>query len=188
MDSTPQKRERYLSVIMKKCDEVSRLTNDLFLHSLADLEKLKITPREMELCGFLREAVAEIGAEQNDIHFTVPTFTLRVSADENRLLQIVENLVNNARKYAKTDIDIFCIQDDNEVSIHIQDYGGGIPDEDMPFIFEKFYRGKNCGDEQGSGLGLYIVKYLTEQMQGKILLHNYKDGLEAIITLPVLID
>ena len=186
MDSTPQKRERYLNVIMKKCDEVSRLTNDLFLHSLADLEKLKITPREMELCAFLKGAVDEIGAEQNDIHFTAPAFTLRVSADENRLLQIVENLVNNARKYAKTNIDIFCIQDDGGASIHIQDYGGGIPDEDMPFIFEKFYRGKNCGDEQGSGLGLYIVKYLTEQMQGKILLHNHKNGLEAVITLPVL--
>ena len=186
MDSTPQKRERYLSVIMKKCDEVSRLTNDLFLHSLADLEKLKITPRELELCGFLKEAVEELGAEQNDIHFTVPTFTLRVSADENRLLQIVENLVNNARKYAKTDIDIFCIQDEDGASIHIQDYGGGIPDEDMPFIFEKFYRGKNCNGEQGSGLGLYIVKYLTEQMQGKILLHNHEGGLEAIITLPTL--
>ena len=188
MDSTPQKRERYLSVIMKKCDEVSRLTNDLFLHSLADLEKLKITPKEMELCAFLKETVEELGAEQNDIHFTAPAFTLRVSADENRLLQIVENLVNNARKYAKTDIDIFCVQDDNVVSIHIQDYGGGIPDEDMPFIFEKFYRGKNCGSEQGSGLGLYIVKYLAEQMHGKILLHNHKGGLEAIITLPVILD
>ena len=188
MDSTPQKRERYLSVIMKKCDEVSRLTNDLFLHSLADLEKLKITPKEMELCEFLKETVEEMGAEQNDIHFTEPAFALRVSADENRLVQILENLVNNARKYAKTNIDIFCMQDDNGVSIHIQDHGGGIPDEDMPFIFEKFYRGKNCGHEQGSGLGLYIVKYLTEQMQGTILLHNHEDGLEAVITLPVLLD
>ena len=186
MDSTAEKRERYLSVIMKKCDEVSRLTNDLFLHSLADLEKLKITLREMELCAFLKEAVEEIGAEQNDIHFTVPAFTVRVSADENRLLQIVENLVNNARKYAKTHIDIFCVKDDNGVSIHVRDYGGGIPDEDMPFIFDKFYRGKNCGGEQGSGLGLYIVKYLTEQMRGETFLHNHRDGLEAVITLPVL--
>ena len=186
MDSTPEKRERYLSVIMKKCDEVSRLTNDLFLHSLADLEKLKITPKEMELCGFLKEAVEELGAEQNDIHFAVPAFTARVSADENRLMQVVENLVNNARKYAKTDVDIFCEKDGDSASVHIRDYGGGIPDEDMPFIFEKFYRGKNCGSEQGSGLGLYIVKYLTEQMQGKILLHNHGDGLEAVITLPVL--
>lgn len=188
MDSTAEKRERYLSVIMKKCDEVSRLTNDLFLHSLADLEKLKISLNELELCGFLKEVIGELAAEQDDIHFTMPPFTARIVADENRLVQVVENLVNNARKYAKSDIAIYCSKDEDSVSIHIRDYGGGIPDEDMPFIFDKFYRGKNSGSEQGSGLGLYIVKYLTEQMKGKILLHNHKDGLEAIITLPMLLN
>ena len=186
MDSTAEKRERYLSVIMKKCDEVSRLTNDLFLHSLADLEKLKIMSKEMELSGFLKELIGELAAEQNDIQFTVPEFSIWVSADENRLTQIIENLVNNARKYAKSNIDIFCDKDGDVASIHIRDFGGGIPDEDMPFIFDKFYRGKNCGGEQGSGLGLYIIKYLIEQMQGKILLHNHGDGLEAIVTLPIL--
>ena len=54
----------------------------------------------------------------------------------------------------------------------------------MPFIFDKFYRGKNSADEQGSGLGLYIVKYLTEKMDGSVLLHNHNNGLEAIISFP----
>ena len=69
--------------------------------------------------------------------------------------------------------------------LKIRDYGGGIPDEDMPFIFDKFYRGKNCGSEQGSGLGLYIVKYITEKMGGSILLRNHISGLEAVVALPV---
>ena len=55
----------------------------------------------------------------------------------------------------------------------------------MPFIFDKFYRGKNCGSEQGSGLGLYIVKYITEKMGGSILLRNHISGLEAVVALPV---
>ena len=55
----------------------------------------------------------------------------------------------------------------------------------MPFIFDKFYRGKNCGKEQGSGLGLYIVKYLLDKMEGSILLHSHEDGLEAVVSLPV---
>ncbi len=182
MDETPEKREKYLSVIMKKCDEVSRLTNDLFLHSLSDLEKLKISPEKFELCEFLENAVSEIAAEQNDVHFTRPAFTALVSADKNRLTQITENLINNARKYAKSNIDIFVEQSDGNAEVHFRDYGTGIPDEDMPFILDKFYRGRNCGSEQGSGLGLYIVKYLTEQMRGKILLHNHSDGLEAIVS------
>ena len=101
-------------------------------------------------------------------------------------MQITENLINNARKYAKSDIDIFITQSDGNVEIHFRDYGSGIPDADMPFIFDKFYRGKNCGNEQGSGLGLYIVKYIAEQMHGKVLLHNHPDGLEVIISLPII--
>lgn len=186
MDSTPEKREKYLSVIMKKCDEVSRLTNDLFLHSLSDLDKLKINPERFELCGFIENAVEEIAAEQNDVRFMNQNFTAIVSADKNRLVQITENLINNARKYAKSHIDVSVTHSDDNVEIHFRDYGSGIPDEDMPFIFDKFYRGKNCGNEQGSGLGLHIVKYIAEQMHGKILLHNHSDGLEAIVSLPII--
>lgn len=186
MDNTPERRERYLSVIMKKCDEVSKLTNDLFLHSLSDLDKLKISSEKFELCGFIEKAIEEIAAEQNDVRFTKPAFTAVVSADKNRLTQITENLINNARKYAKSDIDVFVTQSEDNAEIHFRDFGKGIPDEDMPFIFDKFYRGKNCGNEQGSGLGLYIVKYIAEQMHGKVMLHNYPDGLEAVISLPII--
>lgn len=186
LDGTPEKRRKYLGVIMKKCDEVSRLTNDLFLHSLSDLDKLKIHPENFELCQFMETAVTELAAEQNDIHFQKPAFTALVSADKNRLLQITENLINNARKYAKSDIHVSVTQSDGTVSMHFRDHGSGIPDEDMPFICDKFYRGKNCGDEQGSGLGLYIVKYIAAQMHGEMLLHNHADGLEAIVSLPVI--
>lgn len=186
LDDNPEKREKYLSVIMKKCDEVSRLTNDLFLHSLTDLDKLKITPEAFELCGFMENAVNEIAAEHNDVHFHNTDFTAVVNGDKNRLMQITENLINNARKYARSDIDIFITLSDGNVQIHFRDHGNGIPDEDMPFIFHKFYRGKNCGSEQGSGLGLYIVKYITEQMNGEIMLHNKSDGLEVTVSLPII--
>lgn len=185
LDGTTEKRAKYLSVIMRKCDEVSKLTNDLFLHSLSDLDKLKISSEEFELCEFMASITDEITAEQHDVHFKKPEFTAVVSADKNRLTQIVENLINNARKYAKSDIDINIVITDGDAEIHFRDYGSGIHDEDMPFIFDKFYRGKNCGNEQGSGLGLYIVKYIAEKMGGKVLLHNHRDGLEAIIILPI---
>lgn len=186
MDSTPEKREKYLSVIMKKCDEVSKLTNDLFLHSLSDLEKLKIHKEQFELCGFVENAVEEIAAEHDDVRFEKPDFSAFVSADRNRLTQIAENLINNARKYAKSDVEVSITQSDGFAEIHFRDFGGGIPDEDMPFIFDKFYRGKNCGNEQGSGLGLYIVKYIAEQMNGKVMLHNHSNGLEAVVSLPII--
>lgn len=185
LDTSPEKRQNYITILIRKCDEVTRLTNDLFLHSLSDLNKLKITPVEFELCSYMQNAIAEISADQKDVIFHIPAFTALVDADQNRLLQITENLINNARKYAGTPIDVSLTQADDTVAIRFRDYGGGIPDTDMPFIFDKFYRGKNCGNEPGSGLGLYIVRYIAEQMKGSIQLHNHTDGLEAIVYLPV---
>lgn len=58
--------------------------------------------------------------------------------------------------------------------------------ENMPFIFDKFYRGSNCGSEQGLGLGLYIVKYIAEKMGGNVILQNHDVGLEVKIILPII--
>lgn len=184
LDTTAEKRQTYIRVLMRKCDEVSRLTNDLFLHSLADLDKLKITLERVELGGFLEAAAAELAAEKNDVRFQKPPFAAVAEADKNRLLQITENLINNSRKYAKSVIMIWMTEENGEIGIHFRDYGPGILDEDLPFIYDKFYRGKNCGREQGSGLGLYIVKYIAGQMRGSVFLKNHPDGLEAVVCLP----
>jgi signal transduction histidine kinase len=187
MDTSPEKRAKYLNVMMKKCDEVSKLTNDLFLHSLSDLDKLKMNPEEIELSSLIDSVVEELTAKQRDVHYTKSEGAVFVMADANRLTQVLENIINNARKYAKSEIDITMTQQDNQAVICVRDHGNGIPDEDVPFIFDKFYRGKNCGDEQGSGLGLYIVKYIMEQMQGSVSLYNHEDGLEVTLSLPLLV-
>lgn len=185
MDTSPEKRARYLNVMMKKCDEVSRLTNDLFLHSLSDLDKLKINAEPVELSGLIATVVEELSAKQQDIHFENMDKQIVVLADVNRFTQVLENLINNARKYAKSEIEILMKEQKDQVQICVRDYGSGIPNEDVPFIFDKFYRGKNCGSEQGSGLGLYIVKYIMEQMQGEVVLYNHEDGLEVVLELPI---
>lgn len=184
MDTSYEKRERMLNVITRKCEEVSRLTDDLLLHSIADLDRLKIASEKLEICSFVEGVIEEISSSQSDVYFRKPEFTACVMADKNRLTQIVENLINNAGKYAKSKIDVFLTKDEGSVALHVRDYGGGIPDENMPFIFDKFYRGSNCGKEPGSGLGLYIVKYITEKMDGEVTLTNHSDGLEAVVLLP----
>lgn len=186
MDCSAGKRQKYISVIMKKCDEVSRLTKDLFIHSISDLDKLNIVPERIVLNTFLENAVSEIAVERDDISLVLPEDDIAVSADGKRLMQVCENIINNARKYAKSNILITLAERDGSAKITFRDYGGGIPDEDMPFIFSKFYRGKNCGEEPGSGLGLYIVKFIIEKLEGEILLCSHKNGLEVVITLPVM--
>lgn len=185
LDSGAEKRQKYISVLMRKCDEVANLTNDLFLHSLADLDKLKMNPEPLELTGFLSDVIDELSGEQGDIRFQKPEESITVNGDRSRLAQLCGNLVNNARKYAKTAIDISVVREGEDAVISFRDYGKGIPDEDMPFITDKFYRGHNCGSEQGSGLGLYIAGYICTQLGGELRLKNCEDGgLLAEVRLP----
>lgn len=180
---SPEKRQRYLDVIMRKCDEVSKLTNDLFIHSLSDLDKLDIKQTRTEVCGLLEQAIDELDPQGSEIHFEKPSYEFVTRADPDRLKQIVENIVTNARKYAKTDIDVALERQGSTLAVKFTDHGKGIPDEDMAFVTEKFYRGHNCEGAQGSGLGLYIVNYLCGKMDAQLLLRNTGHGLEVTVTL-----
>jgi len=186
LDKSPERRKKYLEVLMRKCDEVTALTNDLFLHSLSDMGKIEIRPEKVELVPFMENDISELTAERGDVFFKKPDFSPIVSVDKKRFTQLVENLINNSRKYAKTEINISMTEADGAVKIHFRDSGDGIPDEDLPFITDKFYRGRNCGNENGSGLGLYIVKYITEKSGGELELRNLNPGLEVTVTLPTL--
>ena len=185
MDSSPEKRAQYLQVIMKKSDEVSKVTDDLLLHSLSDMNRLKVEKKTFEIGAFTEGAVKDLDPDGKEISFTSGGVNTNVSADPDRLLQCVENLITNSRKYARTKISVSIEKTESNVAICIKDSGKGIPDEDMPFIFDKFYRGHNHGSQPGSGLGLYIVKYLMTQMDGDIVLKNTGDGLLAKLLLPV---
>lgn len=183
MDATPEKRAKYLSVIMRKCDEVAALTNDMLLHSISDLDKLKMNPTEFELCGFIKETVSEISV-RNNIRLNLPAYFIDINADRNRLTQVFENIVSNAAKYAKTDVEISAAKTKKGAEITFRDFGKGIPDEEIPFIFDKFYRGSRIEKENGAGLGLYIVKYVVTQSGGEVYAENLPDGFQIRIILP----
>ncbi len=188
MDSGAEKRQKYLSVIMEKCDEVTRLTNDLFIHSISEMSRLDIRLEKVELAGFIRNEVGKLFVDE-DIDMILPEEeAIYAEIDPKRLLQIFENLKNNSEKYAKTGIQIQLERcedntsdNKNSIRIHFRDYGPGIPEDEIPFITGKFYRGKNAGTENGSGLGLYIVKELMDKMGGKVMLLNKDPGLEVVL-------
>lgn len=179
----PEKRAKYLEVIMRKCDEVAALTNDMLLHSISDMDKLIMNPTEFELCGFIKETVGEISANRN-ISLKLPAYLIEVNADKNRLLQVFENVIGNAAKYAKTDIEITAVKSEKGAEITFRDFGKGVPEEEIPFIFDKFYRGSHIGKENGAGLGLYIVKYVVTRSGGEVFAENLPDGFRIRIILP----
>lgn len=180
MDYDKERRERYSEVIIRKCDEVTKLTNDLFLHSLSDLNKLKITLKENDVGVVLEEAIESLkGSSEIVVRDKICHAALNI--DPQRMEQIVENIIANAKKYAPgSKIEISTQLTDREYICNIRDFGDGILPEDLPFVFHKFYRGKNVEKQDGAGLGLYIVKYLAEQMDGTVALKN--DG-GLVVTL-----
>lgn len=195
MDTSAERRARYASVILKKCDEVTALTNDLFLHSLSDMDKLQIQCEPARLDLLLRESLTEQAAEQTtgkkSITLAEPLPPVIVSVDAKRFRQAVGNILANSEKYApQADIHIWIeipkdgpVKPEYRCALHIRDNGPGVSPEDFPFLFDKFYRGKNAGTHAGAGLGLYIVKYVMRQMGGDAVIANYRerDGLEIVL-------
>ena len=182
--TSPEKKQKYLTTIMNKCDEVSKLTNDLFNHSLTEMNKLEVKMERIELNSFLREKIMELFVNPDDVELKLPDQKeIYVNADAKRLQQIAENLINSTAKYAKTRMEISVETDHDFVSIYFRDFGTGIPEEEIPFIKGKFYRGKNVGDENGSGLGLYIVDELARKMGGRVELYNKTPGLLVVVSL-----
>ena len=202
MDTTPEKRQKYLSIMMQKCDEVSKLTNDLFLHSISEMDRLEVSSDKLDLVEFLEKDVRELFTEESEYKIVLPEGVkegIYINADRSRLLQIIENMKSNAEKYAKTPVeiklevntdndsnieetsDVSSDDKDYDIRLHFRDFGPGIPDEEIPFITGKFYRGKNVGNENGSGLGLYIVKELIDRMGAKLLILNSDPGLDMVM-------
>lgn len=181
--SSTEEMYSYLDVISKKCEEIAKITGDMITHSIGELGALKMEPTHFDLVQLLESAVSE-SSVGGDIHFEKPLFTAPVCADENRLKQLVGNLIGNAQKYAGGKMDITLTKKSRMFAVHFRDYGQGIPDSELPFVLDKFYRGSNTDGKSGSGLGLYIVKYIAQQSGGDVVLENRDKGLEVTVTIP----
>lgn len=180
MDSSKERRERFAEVIIRKCDDVTKITNDLFLHSIHDLDKLSLKQEEVELADLLKETIEALSVNQDEIIVKNEFPSGITIGDTGRIAQVIENIIANSRKYAvgsKITMDAYIDNLHEYYVVTIEDEGNGIPDADMPFIFNKFYRGANVASQPGAGLGLFIVKFIMEQMQGNITLTNKTDGL-----------
>lgn len=186
MDSNADRRERYIRVLIRKCDEVTELTNDLFIHSISDMNMLKMELKQCDIRELLSQTVEELSGDRGDIAVIGSVEQAQVRIDPKRMCQVIENIINNARKYATPDSEDRRIQfraqrmeSEKKYQIQIRDFGPGLDEKDIPFLFDKFYRGRNAEDQPGAGLGLYIVKYVMEQMDGSAKLLNHTKRSDA---------
>ncbi|WP_002204453.1 sensor histidine kinase [Bacillus cereus] len=171
----PEQRLQYLSIIKDESDYITNLVQDLF--SLAQMEKHNffIQVKEVHLHTFLTRMTEKVNAMYKERHikvsFTCPP-SLLVNLDEQRFEQVVVNILNNAYRHSKehSHIHISVTEEHKRISIKIEDEGEGIPSEDLPHIFDRFYRVDKARSRAtgGTGLGLSIVKEIVELHGGNI--------------------
>ena len=159
-----------ITLIDGKAKMIHKLVDNLFTATLEELTVLKVEPvEESSLC--IEEMFAELQyyGEVKQIG-RVPACL--VYMDKLRLQQVIDNCLNNAWKYAGTSIEVEFREMKDGIEVKIKDDGEGLPDEELPLILEKYYRGSNAKGKEGSGLGLYLARLFMEQMKGSMECYN----------------
>lgn len=162
-----------IGVIEAKAEMIDNLIGNMFHATLEELEVLKIEPEE-ESSLMVEEMIQEL-KYYGDIIFENRMPECLLYFDKLRLKQVIDNIVNNAYKYAKTECYVKFIELEEGIEIKIKDKGAGMPEEELSLAAEKFYRGSNAKGKSGSGLGLYLAKNFMEGMQGGMEFYN-EDG------------
>lgn len=171
---------KQLEKIGAKAEQINTLITNLFHATLEELQELSVVATEVHstiIPGIIQNA----DYEGRVTPFFIPSCI--ISIDLLRFQQVLDNVISNSYKYADTDIVIQAAFDEQFLVIDIMDFGDGVSEKDLPLLFHKFYRGENSDGKSGYGLGLYIAKYLMEQMGGTLQCENRIDGFTVRLTL-----
>lgn len=170
-----------------------RLVDDLGQLAEAESDALHLEGAEMALSDLLDPLASSyeplFAQKQITFRYQAPPAGVRVWVDRDRASQVVLNLLSNAHKYTPPggQVTLGAAATDQEVRISVRDTGPGIPPEDLPRIFERFYRGDpaRSTDQGGAGLGLAIAKALAEAHGGRIEVTSCPgQGSEFVFVLP----
>lgn len=165
--------EKYVEEIMKASkDDVLDIQVDMGEFYLSDLVK-KISVTYAEKCA-LRMISFTVGSYEN----------LLLRGDMDRVLEVLENLFENAFKYGDgRRIELSFYEEDYCQLIRLFNTGEPVSDNDFNHIFESFFRGSNSGGRQGNGLGLYICREIMHRMDGEIFAQKEEDGMSFVLVL-----
>jgi PAS domain S-box-containing protein len=168
--SDDQKREMLKTVNMD-ADRVTRLIRELLDVSRIDAGRLELRRSEFDLAAMATGIVGRFDLQHDGHSFriTFPDDFPRVYADPDKIEQVLTNLVENAVKYSDGgEISVTGAVTEDEVEVAVRDHGVGIPPDQLPLIFTKFYRREGSGAPSGTGLGLFIARGLVEAHNGRI--------------------
>ncbi len=177
---TPEKESKYIQIIYSNAVQLDRLINELFLFSKLDLNQLEFEFEAINIEDYLHDCVEDKGYDIENkgikLNFTsMYSSQALVLADRQRLQRVINNILVNVEQHQDLSkkqalLEIILSENNDEAIIEIRDNGKGICTENLPFIFDRLYRGDPSRNRQsrGSGLGLSIAKQIIEAHGGRI--------------------
>jgi signal transduction histidine kinase len=179
--NVPPDLQQYLVVMEQETAHLQRLINDLFTLARTDAGQLEIAVQPLEVGPVLKRAVeaSRLQAWQSkklEVNLDMPPDLPQVLADETRLEQIFNNLLRNAVRHTPPGgiVAVSVGEEADKLAIYIRDTGEGIAPDDLPHIWERFYRSAEARavDPGGAGLGLSLVRELAEAMGGSVVVES----------------
>ena len=171
-DLAADDRRRLLSDVVEQSEELSGLVNDLIELARGDLPIE--SSEDVRLDRVVEESLARARRNSPSIDFQATLSPVVVEGAPERLGRAVNNLLDNAARHSPPDGVIEVTVDAS--GVRVRDHGVGVPEEDLPYVFDRFFRGANSRGRQGSGLGLAIVRQVAEQHGGSVSAANVADG------------
>jgi len=194
-DLEPAERARQLGIVIKESERLTRLINQILDVSRLDSGNVDWHPGSVDMKEIVEDTVAamsELFKEKSiELRTRVPDRVPVVTADLDRIVQVMLNLLSNAVKFCDAGqgrVEISLSQDEGCVRVDVRDNGPGIAASEQQAIFEKFRQTSDplVDKPQGFGLGLYICKRIVERLGGRIwVVSDRRDGTCFSFTLPV---
>lgn len=176
-----EKRESNLNVIITESDRLNLLVNDILDLSKYQSGSIKLEYETFDLVSFIKDITKryDIYEEKNGYDITCKCKGhIYVNADKKRLEQVMYNLINNAINYTGDDkkVYVFVREENDKVRVEVKDTGKGIKEEDLPLIWDKYYKADKTYSRitVGTGIGLSIVKNI-------LMLHKLNYGVESTV-------
>ena len=185
----PENKAKKIQRIISSGFKLNQMLDDMLMVAEMEGESFRANPVDVYIPEVINEILDDfrvIHRETHNIKFT-SEYDGFVSLDIKLLRQILSNLISNAAKYSDsgTDIRVSITEKQDHIDLSIRDYGIGIPESDLPNLFDPFHRANNVEDRKGTGLGLAIVKQAVELCDGNIEVESVVNkGTQFTVTLP----
>jgi len=190
LDGVDQPTPEVLTSLNDEVTRLRRLVADLETLAAAEAAGLRLHDTRLDLADVAKDAVDLLRplADDGGLDLVIETVPVPVIGDADRLHQIAVNLIANAVKFtpAGGTVTVRTSRGDGEATLEVADTGPGIPPDDLPHVFERFWRGANGAKAPGSGIGLAVVAELTAAHHGTVAVANQPGGgTRFVVSLPL---